>query len=676
MRIFANKSLWKKIVIIFLLIISVSFTTPKPVQAGWGGELMEPICDLLVGLADGFVNITHHILMGQETTLIKVNLNITAMDILRVAVTAFVFLAVMAAAAALTAGGALAIGAVVAALGGPAVTGGIAVSAIIANIVPILVGATYFGVRAYSMDAFDNELALPLYSISPERIFSNTIPFFDVDFFNPSAKPFEYEWIHKTTDQEKAQVTRSANGKYVELDESDRKLNLDFSNGTPITEQLKEELKLASIRNGFQIEVNGKKYVQYEYKEQEQSTDWIKITKKVNEATSDDSATGGDETAKGLSEKHSITYELANVVAKWYYIIRTIAIVGMMSVLVYIGIRILLSSTSNQKAKYKQLLGDWVIGMVLLFTMHYIMIFSNIAVEHLTALFKNINPMGQTALIPDDNDKVENELKEYNIGVVNSKKELSEDNMEVYKFEDGKGNKYIEWNTDLMGQLRIALQANRDNNETYIGYTIMYIVMILYTIIFCFTYIKRVIYMAFLTIISPLVALTYPIDKVNDGSAQGFNYWFKEYIFNLLLQPLHLLIYTILVSTAIKFASENIIYSLISLGFIASAEKIVRQMFNFSKASTPGIFAGPAGAAMAMTGMRWLMGHGPKGVAGSKGIGNGSGSGSSEYAGITSSGNKTTVRDGMSALLGQGENNGEGTENGNASRKNRKCRTK
>ena len=36
-------------------------------------------------------------------------------------------------------------------------------------------------------------------------------------------------------------------------------------------------------------------------------------------------------------------------------------------------------------------------------------------------------------------------------------------------------------------------------------------------------------------------------------------------------------------------------------------------MFNFSKASTPGIFAGPAGAAMTMTGMRWLMGHGPKG---------------------------------------------------------------
>ena len=40
--------------------------------------------------------------------------------------------------------------------------------------------------------------------------------------------------------------------------------------------------------------------------------------------------------------------------------------------------------------------------------------------------------------------------------------------------------------------------------------------------------------MAFLTIIAPLVALTYPIDKINDGKAQAFNMWFKEYIFNLL----------------------------------------------------------------------------------------------------------------------------------------------
>ena len=38
--------------------------------------------------------------------------------------------------------------------------------------------------------------------------------------------------------------------------------------------------------------------------------------------------------------------------------------------------------------------------------------------------------------------------------------------------------------------------------------------------------------MAFLTMVAPLVAFMYPIDKMNDGKAQGFDTWIKEYIFN------------------------------------------------------------------------------------------------------------------------------------------------
>ena len=53
--------------------------------------------------------------------------------------------------------------------------------------------------------------------------------------------------------------------------------------------------------------------------------------------------------------------------------------------------------------------------------------------------------------------------------------------------------------------------------------------------------------MAFLTLIAPIVSLTYPIDKMNDGKAQAFNMWLKEYIFNALLQPFHLIIYFIFI---------------------------------------------------------------------------------------------------------------------------------
>ena len=120
----------------------------------------------------------------------------------------------------------------------------------------------------------------------------------------------------------------------------------------------------------------------------------------------------------------------------------------------------------------------------------------------------------------------------------------------------------------------------------------------------------------FLTVIAPMVALTYPLDKIRDGKAQAFELWMKEYIINLLIQPFHLLLYTIFVSMAFELAGTNIIYSLVVLGFMIPAEKFLRSMFGFDKAKTPGFLAGPAGAAMTISAMQSLSkfaGRGPGG---------------------------------------------------------------
>lgn len=265
MKIFAENSILKKIIIILVLLTSVWFVKPKPVQAGIGGELMQPVCDLLVSLMDGIMNVTHHVLMGQQTTLIRVNLTDSIWDkIQRIAVTAIVVFAVLAAAAILTVAGAIAIGAVLTAVG-LAVPSTIVASALIANIVPIAVAGTYFGVKAYNKDAFERELDLPLYSISPERIFSNTIPFFDVNFFNPNSTPFEYEWLAESS-------SSSFDDKYKSVyDDS----YLDFSNGQDVTTQeMKEKIcksDAVSIRNPDlikeikKITVGGATYYQYKY---------------------------------------------------------------------------------------------------------------------------------------------------------------------------------------------------------------------------------------------------------------------------------------------------------------------------------------------------------------------------------------------------------------------------
>ena len=41
-------------------------------------------------------------------------------------------------------------------------------------------------------------------------------------------------------------------------------------------------------------------------------------------------------------------------------------------VLLYVGIRMMLSSIASEKSKYKKMLGDWVISMCLVFVLHYI----------------------------------------------------------------------------------------------------------------------------------------------------------------------------------------------------------------------------------------------------------------------------------------------------------------
>lgn len=270
--------------------------------------------------------------------------------------------------------------------------------------------------------------------------------------------------------------------------------------------------------------------------------------------------TGYAVTYEGATPVISPAVALRETIAKWYTVLSTIALVGMLSILVYIGIRILFTTVSKDKAKYKQMLIDWLVAMCLLFFMHYIMAFSVNFVEKITELIK-----------------------------------------------------YIDTN-DFMNIARN--HAELSDTSKSLGYVVIYVVLIILTISFTFTYLRRVIYMAFLTMVSPLVAFTYPIDKVNDGQAQAFNMWIKEYIFTLLIQPMHLLLYVVIIGAAQDLAKSNIIYSIVALAFITQAEKIVRRFFGFEKAQGPGGFLqGPGGAALTMQAINALgrLGHRPPG---------------------------------------------------------------
>ena len=377
-------------------------------------------------------------------------------------------------------------------------------------------------------------------------------------------------------------------------------------------------------------------------KEENGVTVWYETAKDVR----GNEIKNGDETL----EFKSTAGRLRSVIANWYTALRNIAFLALLSILVYIGIRILISSTANDKGKYKQMLGDWVIAICLLFSMQYIMTFSNIIVEKITDGLKEIKHDGNYVyLLADKDGKIAKGIEE-----LTEQKPVVE-NLEIDVDDEGKAKSVdvVEYQTNSIGMARLDAQMAKKEYSTYIGYSIAFLVLVLFTYYFIFTYLKRVLYMAFLTIIAPFVAMTYPLDKINDGKAQAFDSWFKEYIFNLLIQPMHLVLYSIIVSSAFELASENIIYTLVALGFLMPAEKLLRRFFGFEKAHTPGLLAGPAGAALAFNGMSKLLGKGPNG--GSKSSGNnGSGAASNSDKPPRINRNLNTDFDKEGSLFGNG----------------------
>lgn len=119
----------------------------------------------------------------------------------------------------------------------------------------------------------------------------------------------------------------------------------------------------------------------------------------------------------------------------------------------------------------------------------------------------------------------------------------------------------------LMSSLRSSIELDQTFRGTA-SLAIMYVALVILTVTFTFQYLKRVIYMAFLTMIAPLIALTYPLDKIKDGQAQAFGMWLREYIFNSLLQVVHLFVYCLLVGSSMDFILVNPIYGIVAITFI------------------------------------------------------------------------------------------------------------
>ena len=232
--------------------------------------------------------------------------------------------------------------------------------------------------------------------------------------------------------------------------------------------------------------------------------------------------------------------------ASWYYVMRIIASAILLCILVYVGIRMAISTVASDKAAYKKMLTDWAVSLALIFLMQYIIVFT-FAVN--TAFVKSLESISRAE------------------GVSNA-------------------------------ILKLYLSAVMLDIDS-IAATIVICMLTWQTVSLLISYISRMLKVTFLVIISPLITLTYSIDKMGDGKAQALNTWLKEFIYTVLLQPFHCVIYVAFIGVAMEilgravplfeFDNNNIgtaVLCILCIHFTKEAEKILGKIFNFADSTS------------------------------------------------------------------------------------------
>lgn len=226
--------------------------------------------------------------------------------------------------------------------------------------------------------------------------------------------------------------------------------------------------------------------------------------------------------------------KIKQMVAKWYVAIKELAIVISLVILIYIGIRMAISNLADDKARYKQMLIDWIVGFCLIFIFQYV---ATVAISVSEGILK---------VIPEQSSNLEKTIL---IGNGNA------DNKAIKtKMSNTKG-----WN--------------------YVTACILYWIIVYYQLKFLLLYLKRLLSTALLLLISPLISATYCIDKVKDGKAQSYKTWMKEFLVNIFIQPLHAIVYIVFIASAAEIAKAAPLLAILFFGALSRGEKIIKNIF-------------------------------------------------------------------------------------------------
>lgn len=246
-------------------------------------------------------------------------------------------------------------------------------------------------------------------------------------------------------------------------------------------------------------------------------------------------------------------------VSGWYYALRNLSIALALAVLVYIGIRMAISSVAEDRAKYKKMLKDWFVSFALIFVLHYFMVFLIQLNSGIVNMLANSREAQALSITGASSTMIGGEA-------------FAKESMQVRLLDVA---------------VRSAMLT------TGFGAAITYLMLSAMTLLFIIVYVKRFITIAFLAMICPLITVTYAIDKAGDGKAQAFGKWMMEFTFNVLIQPFHCIIYLVFIQNMFEIIISEpgiinfgrVIVAVVMLGFMYKSEDIIKAIFGFETSS-------------------------------------------------------------------------------------------
>lgn len=248
----------------------------------------------------------------------------------------------------------------------------------------------------------------------------------------------------------------------------------------------------------------------------------------------------GGEVNEGNDE---ILESLGKNSATWFVGVRNLALAGSIITLIYVGIRLAIATTGMQRALYKKMLFSWLEGITIMVLLQFFIVFIIFASNWIVDLLKATMESDQSVI------DVEEQIM-----------------------------KNVDTNLDEITEL-----------HSLIFYIMLYTVFTYYEFKFFILYMGRLVRISFFIIISPLVCLTYPIDKIGDGSAQAFNKWIREITLAIFIQPIHLLIYIVVIYSMGEIIIRNPILGVLFLAMLSHIEKEVKSMLKLNPVFEPGL---------------------------------------------------------------------------------------